>query len=253
MKIDTNLKKNIILHREKFNLLNIKINTDIDKNPMILIDSIFYITFNDNVKNESDKIKNILYLVFDYVRKHENLKFSDIQYIGHGSYMHVFSIGNKVIKIGDKGVETFHNNPYVVQPIIRKQVNIDKYKFYIEVTEKCIIPDNVGEEELYNLYKKLRDINLIWADIKKENIGILLKDNLIHWNEEIIVNDKFLVLNDYRGEEILKAGDYVILDLDYIYDEDVYNSMTVEQNLYIENNTYEYKFRKRYKKEKNFN
>ena len=29
--------------------------------------------------------------------------------------------------------------------------------------------------------------------------------------------------------------------------------MTVEQNLYIEKNTYEYKFRKRYEKEKNFN
>jgi len=246
--MNTNFKKNIFLCREKFKFLNKKINNAINKNPMILIDSIFYISFKDN---DSNKIKEILYLVFDYVRKHENLKFSDIQYIISGAYMNVFSVGNKVIKIGDKGVKTFPNNPYIIQPIIRKEINIDKYKFYIEVTEKCIIPNSVEEEVLYNLYKKLRDIGLIWNDIKKENIGILLKDNIVHWNEEIIINDKVLGLDEYRGEEVLKSGDYVILDADFIYDEDKYNRMTVGQNLSIENNTYEYKFRRRYKKEKN--
>ena len=67
-------------------------------------------------------------------------------------------------------------------------------------------------------------------DPKKTNIGILLKDNIIHWNKNLNPCDEALMLDTYRGTEELKAGDMVLCDADCIHDENEKN--LVKQRVY---------------------
>ena len=55
-------------------------------------------------------------------------------------------------------------------------------------------------------------------DVEPINIGRLLKDNVIHWNSEIMQIDEVLGFEPKRGNTILKAGELVILDADFIFD-----------------------------------
>lgn len=105
----------------------------------------------------------------------------------------------------------------------------------------------VSEEELYSLYKEVRDRGIILADIKLDNVGRLLKDNNRYWNKELgkskravgYIEDEDFSTND----EVLKAGELVIIDSDYIY---------YENDPYIEwGDSLAAKFEDRYKLEKN--
>lgn len=69
------------------------------------------------------------------------------------------------------------------------------------------------------MYKKLRDLNLIWLDVGYRNAGRLLKDNKINWREELPLTDERLGLQPYIGSKTLKKGEIVILDNDLIYHE----------------------------------
>lgn len=77
-------------------------------------------------------------------------------------------------------------------------------------------------KELYEFYERFRDdTKLKWTDIKDGNIGMLLKDNQVYWNEPLYNDDKTLGLEEYRRTKKLRAGDLVILDSDYMYDEKI--------------------------------
>ena len=105
--------------------------------------------------------------------------------------------------------------------MLRKEVPINEdLSFFIEVNEKVDTKTDISTEELYDLYKKLRDIHLIWTDVSTKNVGRLLKDNKVSWREELPLTDEVLGFEKYRGEEQLKKGDIVILDNDFIFDED---------------------------------
>ena len=73
----------------------------------------------------------------------------------------------------------------------------------------------------------------------------MLKDNHAYWKKELPLNDKTLGLDKYRGNEVLKKGDLVIIDNDMIYD---------ENSAYIYNHyksKYQIEFEKRYLNELN--
>ncbi len=110
-----------------------------------------------------------------------------MNYIKSGHYSTVFSIGNKVIKLGRYRVtKQFPNNPYIVTPLLRKSILMDNINFFIEVVEKVDTTNkDVTYEDLYNLYKHIRDLGLIWTDVAKRNVGRLLKDNIIHWKSNL--------------------------------------------------------------------
>ena len=90
------------------------------------------------------------------------------------------------------------------------------------------------KEELYEIYKELRDDGFIWTDAKASNIGRLRRPNKRYSNNigEIDENGEvtwgiqkyagigagFEEENDKQG--ILEAGEFVIIDLDYIWKED---------------------------------
>ena len=150
--------------------------------------------------------------------KNENVKLSDITYKG-GGLSSVLLIGNKVIKIGDRATKSFPNNPYIISPLLRKKLEFNGESCFVEVTERVDTSKKASKEELYQLFKKLRNLNLTWTDIKEDNVGRLKKENIIHWRQNLNPTDGVLGLDVKRGETILKEGDLVILDADFIYDE----------------------------------
>ena len=219
-----------------------KVKDYIDNNEEKAINSIFCET--DHLLQMKDPIlKEIIKLIVLDVMKNENVKFSDITYNG-GGFSRVLLIGNKVIKLGDRVTRKFPNNPYIITPLLRKELQFGDEYCFVEVTERVDTSKGVSQEELYQLFKNLRDLKLVWTDIKSANVGRLTKENIIHWKDSFQPTEEVLGLSAKRGEIILKEGDLVILDADFIYDEN-------DPNINYSNNKALYdNFEKRYQKEK---
>ena len=218
-----------------------KVKDYIDNNPEKAINSIFC-EINKRVKIEDTTLKEVVKLIILDVLKNENVKLSDITYNG-GGLSSVLLIGNKVIKIGDRATKSFPNNPYIISPLLRKKLEFNGESCFVEVTERVDTSKKASKEELYQLFKKLRNLNLVWTDIKEDNVGRLKKENIIHWRQNLNPKDGVLGLGVKRGETILKEGDLVILDADFIYDE---NDPNIN---YINNKDIYDEFEKRYKSE----
>ena len=194
-----------------------KIKEYIDNNEEQAIDSIFCET--EKLEKITDQtIKDVLKLLIIEIIKNENAKYSDIEYNG-GGFSRILSIGDKVIKIGNRKTKSFPNNPYIVAPLLRKELGTNNKTCFVKVTERVETNIDINKEDLYQLYKKIRDLGLIWTDIKAQNVGRLKKENIIHWNEKLKPSEKVLGLTEKRGDIILKEGELVVLDADFIYDE----------------------------------
>lgn len=185
--------------------------------------------------------KKALDMVIEEVCLNEGCSKEDIQHLSSGAYSDVYEIGEKVLKIGkDRYTIKIPDNPYIVKPIIRKFIN----DLFIEVTEKVDTSREVTTEELYELYKKLRDFGIIWTDVNKRNVGTLIKDNKIYWNKEIDLDCESLNLIEKDYDIYLTKGDLVIIDLDSLYDANDFKFSQGEDSYY---GAFEYQ----YKKDKN--
>lgn len=170
-----------------------------------------------------DGLYDLIVGVVDEILDCENLDYMDIQLLHGGSYSDVLKIGNKVLKLGRSRIS--YQIPFdkvILQPIIRVDLSkISDLPLVLEVMENVSTDIHLSDEELYQFYVELRDRGIIFADIKNDNLGILLKDNQVHWNKAISLE------NENRGIEgspssILKSGSVVILDTDYLYAEKDY-------------------------------
>lgn len=179
--------------------------------------------------------------------QNENKTYGDIEYLGKGTFSYVLAVGDKVLKIGIKRyTDSFPNNPYIITPLLRESIKInEENKIFLEVTERVDTKTEVTTEELYQLYKKIRDLGLVWTDVAKRNVGRLKKDNIVHWNTPLSPTDEALELKKYINAPQLKKGDLIILDADHIYEgykynltnkefEDRYQEELKEKNKYYE-------------------
>ena len=179
--------------------------------------------------------------------QNENKTYGDIEYLGKGTFSYVLAVGDKVLKIGIKRyTDSFPNNPYIITPLLRESIKINKEnKIFLEVTERVDTKTEVTTEELYQLYKKIRALGLVWTDVAKRNVGRLKKDNIVHWNTPLYPTDEALELKKYINAPQLKKGDLIILDADHIYEgykynltnkefEDRYQEELKEKNKYYE-------------------
>ena len=192
-----------------------------------------------------DNILEVIYLIIEDVCHNENIDITEIERVGNGSFSSVLLAKNKVIKIGIPGkTKSFPNNPYINAMLLRKEFPINnEVSIFVEVSERVDIKSAIDIEELYQLYKKMRNIGLVWLDAAARNAGILLKDNKVSWRFDLPITDKSLGLDKFRGEEQLKKGDIVILDNDLIYDID-------DPNILAEfATTYQVIFERRYQKD----
>lgn len=178
----------------------------------------------DYVSNRADykTLADTLKLAIKEICQNEGVTYGDLEYLGAGGYSYVIGVGNKVIKIGkDRETKTFPNNPYIIAPLMRESILVsDKGdSVFLEVMERVDTKTEVTEEDLYQLYKKIRNIGLIWTDAEKGNVGFLLKDNVVHWNEPLSPSDESLELGEFREAPLLKKGELALLDADSLYDE----------------------------------
>jgi hypothetical protein len=192
-------------------------------------------------------------IMIDELLKSEGLGYIDIESGTSGSYSDVYLIGNKVLKIG-KPRTTYQipNHRRILQPLVRTNL-IDEENntniACIEISEKLkrVYIGKIGKEVLYDLYKELRKDGIIWTDVRADNVGELINENIPNLNnEEMYVSpnsvgfDKELKENENK----LKPGDLVVLDIDYIYREDSQEILWPESGFGLE-------FERRYKRESN--
>lgn len=196
-------------------------------------------------KIDTNDILDVIEKIITEIIKYDDTPISSIDY-SFGSYSFVLITNSKVIKLGcDRENDFFPDNPYIVKPLIRRKLESNGSKFFLEVTERVETLNNsgIGEEEVYGLYKNMRDLGLIWTDAEVKNVGRLLKDNIIHWGKELSdesVNQSF---DGKRGNIVLKKGDLVVLDADYIY-------KVGDKNIVYPRGSKAYDFEERYLEEK---
>lgn len=178
----------------------------------------------DYVSNMADykTLSDTLKLAIKEICQNEGVTYGDLEYLGAGGYSYVIGVGNKVIKIGkERETKTFPNNPYIIAPLMRESIPVSDNgdSVFLEVMEKVDTKTKATEEDLYQLYKKIRNIGLIWTDAEKGNVGFLLKDNIVHWNDPLSPSDESLELGKFRDAPLLKKGELALLDADSLYDE----------------------------------
>ena len=185
----------------------------------------------------------MLQLIYKELMDKQNLSIRDIEPLGRGSYSNNYKIGQFILKIGEtRRTKIIPYHRRILQPIIRQDTSSNREnnlyleiqnevdnKWYQDMTEEQI------EEELYKIYKEMREEGIIWTDVKKQNVGRLIRPNKTNYYEETLegdiknrktlkinkkeldVNDNSLGIVDRKKEECLQPGELVILDTDYIF------------------------------------
>ena len=174
----------------------------------------------------------------------QNLDISSVSIIGSGYYSDTIKVGEYVVKVGfpreNRGVPY---SKHIIQPLISYKIKmgvnievqnlVDAKWWEIKDENGNIIrelSEEEIEEELFKVYCNLRKENIVWKDIKKENVGRLLKKNSSNFDIEYINKDgekdsyemqmsdaSLDVVGREDGEnEILPAGELVIIDRDYL-------------------------------------
>lgn len=215
------------------------------------IEFLFFRSDKEKTKEEEISIDLVLELI-EEILEHENLKYKDIQHIGGGAFSEIIKIGTKIIKVGKKR----HNYeiPYdkaILQPIIRVDLSkISNIDTTIEVMENVDTNFFISKEELYNFYVTLRERGIIFADIKAQNLGILLKDNKVNWNKKISLDNENKGIKNTYEEEVLKKGELVILDTDYLYTEEALPKIMAKEGMMCWGSEEAFEFEEKYQKSK---
>lgn len=166
-----------------------------------------------------DRTINALTLLVEEISENEKTDISELKKIGSGHYSNAYKLGNKVIKFGENR-ET-HTIPYhrrILQPLIRRQISSDYSPIFIEISEYLEPDKSINSEDVYAIYKELRDDGIVWTDPRVENIGRLQKENIIHFNETLYVDDYSVGFNPTRLHDTpLQSGKLVIIDSDLLY------------------------------------
>ena len=115
---------------------------------------------------------------------------------------------------------------------------------FLEVYEQVDVGGT--SEDMYQLYKGLRDQGLIWTDIKHNNFGRLRKPNTVNFEGANSISYRDFGFKEDRKIPVAQPGDVVLLDLDFVFLEGT--EFEVPQDRTAMDNFYE--FSARYKKEK---
>ena len=182
-------------------------------------------------------------MITQELMENEGINPSEIEYASKGGFGRVFKIGDKILKYGRKAhnAELPYNSELFLQPLLRTSLNGNDF---IEVYEEVDVGGS--REDMYQLYKALREQGLIWTDIKPENFGRLKKENKIHFDGIDSVNHRAVGFKEDREIPVAQPGDFVLIDLDFVFLEGT--DLVVPQEGTAMTNFYE--FSARYKREK---
>lgn len=207
-----------------------KINDIINSNQDRICRHILFSCLSKNNNEFSMKDLNdyslTLQILLRKVLKSERKKLSDVEKVGEGAYSKNYKIGDKVLKIGAPR-ETYFipNHRRILQPLARINLTDSNHKSIgtIELTSEENASkeaiDKITKEDLYRIYKELRDDGIVWGDPKIDNLAILKRKNIPMLNGKLFyVNPSSVGFNnDLNGVKPLDKGDIVIIDTDYLY------------------------------------
>ena len=214
------LKKIFVKNNVKKEYID-KLNNRIDNNPSLVTKEIVSHKINYNSLKDEDILPFLDRFIYE-LKENEKIHYHDIEFINEGGFSAAYKIGDKVLKIGKRRV-TFNirNNKRFLQPLYRNEIKSKKdnsFLFCIEATE-FVDTKNISENDVYKIFKELRDNHIIWTDPDPSGLGRLLKDNKVYFNGIDYVSmqgTKYLTDANYT----LKKGDIVISDNDMLFDED---------------------------------
>ncbi|MBQ6860484.1 MAG: hypothetical protein IJO08_02415 [Clostridia bacterium] len=182
-------------------------------------------------------------MIVKELMEHENSKPSDIKYSAKGGFGKVFKIGDKILKYGRKAhnAELPYNSELFLQPLLRQSLSGSDF---LEIYEQVDVGGS--REDMYQLYKALREQGLIWTDIKPGNFGRLRKENRVHFEGIDSVSHRAVGFREDKEIPIAQPGNLVLIDLDFVFLEGT--KFEVPQEGTAMNNFRE--FTSRYQKEK---
>ena len=193
----------------------------------------------ERFQDDPNKI-DLLEKLLNELMQNEHVTPYDIRYLNRGSYSKVYQIGEKVLKIGWEPEHHIvpKNHRRLIQPLIRKRdlfSNESGRDFYIEISEMCDMSQKPSKEELYEVFKELREDGLLWTDAFEGNVGRLKKANKPHYRrigeykeDGTIEWGSFSSAGSAQGlgkndesindQKVLGEGELVVIDLDFIFD-----------------------------------
>lgn len=183
----------------------------------------------------SDNSRELIAMFIEDIMKHENVTAKDITKAGSGKTCSNLKIGEYILKVGTtRRTKEFRNSSRILQPIIRREIAVNSdEKLFIEVQNEVDVdwakPQNKPYEVMYQVYRDLRDDGLLWTDIRFANIGRLKKDNRVNYTTLVHDENENKIEKEIEPEEkatglkgmpskVLKAGEYVLLDTDFVFD-----------------------------------
>lgn len=188
--------------------------------------------------------------------KDQKLTPDKMQIYGSGQYSKTIKIGDYVFKVGKpRNSFKIKNDERIIQPLFRREIGDNDEKICIEVQD--LVDKNWYEglteeqikEELYKVFVEMCDRGIRWTDVRKENVGRLLKPNTGIYN----INGQklkgaaeakgFIEPEDKEQVNILDAGELVVIDTDFIFD-------YKQESIYCGNYSLYREFKERYLKEK---
>lgn len=236
-----------------------------------IIKFIDWLCKKDSFKDDDISLENFISLLYHDIKDTQSLKMletlykklleeqgltlKDIKVLGKGEYSQVYGVGMFSLKTGD--TRQTRSIPYhrrILQPLVRQESNPEckNNSIYIEIQN--VVDSNwyIGmseqriNEELYKIYKEMRRDGIIWTDIKKSNVGRLIRPNKSNYytdtlegdindektlriiKKELEISDESVGIVGRVQEECLHTGELVIFDTDFIFKEEDIN---IEQEL----------------------
>ena len=179
---------------------------------------------------DDDDIETLKNLLVE-AAKVENASLLDIRRIDYGGYSKIYKINDLIVKSGFKRIchEVVDNSRLLV-PYFKGAIGSD----FIEITDYVPCGKDANDDEVYAIYKELRDQGVIWIDPTCNNLARLTKRAADHINSCNDDKASLGIMHNPNKKRIpLKEGDLIIIDLDHIffdYEDDKIKKATDELN-----------------------
>ena len=182
----------------------------INKDDLNTIYQILCSVMSKNKRSNKDELIRFLL----NTAERENATLFDFHCINEGGFSNVFKLNDTIVKIGKpRFCNEIVDNSRIFLPRYKGFVGSD----FIEVTDYINDESKVTSEDAYSIYSELRDQRVLWLDPTCKNIK-RITDNLLEAQEErkFRLKELGVLENKYKLNRELKAGDYVIVDLDHM-------------------------------------
>ena len=196
-----------------------------DKIPFNMRDEIDNIIIEDisfhNTKRNEEELNRFKELVIMICNPKHGLL--DLEGLGRGSYANIYKLNDYIIKVCEKKFcKDIPYSDYLLLPYFKGDIGED----FIEITDYLDNDYNIDNEELYKVYKGLRDEGIMWADPSTDNIRRINRKALDNQHsKKYLINQNGIYGNPNHIKRDISINDIVIIDLDHMvfdYEKDKY-------------------------------